>query len=130
MQLNDALLAKYTVKTTPIKNRPGSWDSMHVEILQSGTKVGEYVYNYSLRDVPFHPFVRDGKEYALYAKDYTATRVLSLPDCVDLGGEERAQFGFCPVNYAVPYEEYAVQTLSADDPEPPSPRHEPALWKA
>ena len=30
----------------------------------------------------------NGKWYALYSKDYTATRVMSLPDCRDLGGEE------------------------------------------
>ena len=65
-------------------------------------KIGEYFRNYDSLFNTFYPFVLDGKNYALYSKCYTATRVMSLPDCKDLGGEESHSFGFCPVDYYVP----------------------------
>ena len=35
-------------------------------------------------------------------RDYTCTRLLRLPDCVDVGGEEPHPHGFCPVKFFVP----------------------------
>lgn len=110
------LLGKYNVRTTPIDNGPKVWNSLLVEIFSvrdvptsdgdatvaTETKIGEYTRNYHSLYATFHPFLKGGKEYALYARDYTATRVMSLPDCVDLGGEESDGDGFCPVDYYVP----------------------------
>ena len=52
----------------------------------------------------FAPFMLDGRWFALYAPDYTATRVMELPSCKDLGGEDPTSHGFCPVDYYVPYD--------------------------
>lgn len=89
--------------------KPGCWDYLRVGVFEEGERpdvpakqVGEYRRNYSSLFRTFYPFQQNGKWYALYSKDYTSTRVMSLPDCTDLGGEERAAHGFCPVEYYVP----------------------------
>ncbi len=51
---------------------------------------------------PFCPFRQGDQWYALYAKDYTASRIMKLPSCEDVWGEERDTFGFCPVEFFVP----------------------------
>jgi hypothetical protein len=104
----EALLARYSVKTTDL-HEPGSPTEILVEILFDGEKVGEYNRDYILLDT-FHPFVQldpgSGKAetYALYSRNHTATRVMDLPSCEDLGGEEPRSGGFCPVEYYVPYD--------------------------
>jgi hypothetical protein len=107
------------------KKQPGTWDQYIVSVYQKlpegehdgaeivetkkdGTlvrwkKVGEYERNYCLMDT-FFPFEQNGKHFALYSKEYTATRVMSLPDCKDLCGEEEDSVGFCPVEFYVPYD--------------------------
>lgn len=97
-------LKRFTTKTTNIKNSPGCWDSLLVEIFENEVKIGEYTRNYSSMYNTFVPFAQNGKEYALYSRHYTATRIMSLPDCKDLGGEEPCGFGFCPTGYYVPYD--------------------------
>jgi hypothetical protein len=67
------------------------------------TQVGEYLRNYHLLSTFYH-FRKGGQDFALYSRDYTATRVMLLPSCTDLGGEERDEDGFCPAEYYVPYE--------------------------
>lgn len=74
----------------------------YVDRLTRGNQVGSYVRNYSALYHTFYPFQQNGKWYALYSKDYTATRVMTLPDCVDIAGEEFHTFGFCPVDFYVP----------------------------
>jgi len=82
----------------------------YTESLVSDTdvQIGEYQRNYSTLYRTFHPFQMTGnsrstpKWYALYSKDYTSTRIMSLPDCKDIGGEERDQWGFCPTDFWVP----------------------------
>ncbi|MDB5076310.1 MAG: hypothetical protein JWO42_2489 [Chloroflexi bacterium] len=65
--------------------------------------IGSYERDYSAYGAStFIPFEQNGQWYALYSADYTATRVMSLPDCRDLGGEEQSSLGFCPVEYYVP----------------------------
>lgn len=66
-------------------------------------QIGTYKRNYSAFYRTFFPFFFNEKWYALYSSDYTATRIMSLPDCKDLGGEEPNAFGFCPVEFFVPY---------------------------
>ena len=76
-----------------------------VEIFEHDNKIGEYYRNYDSMYNTFVPFRQGDKEYALYSRHYTATRVMSLPDCRDLGGEEPNQYGFCPTGFYVPYME-------------------------
>lgn len=103
-----------------IDNGKGYWNYLRVGIFQrpeanteekgytepkvsdTDVQIGEYTRNYSSLYRTFHPFQLRGKWYALYSKDYTSTRIMSLPDCKDLGGEERYEWGFCPVDFWVP----------------------------
>lgn len=98
---------KYTTEVEPISNGEGYWNSLKVKIIQNepdGTKkqIGEYLRNYSSLYGTFCPFEQNGKEYALYSKNYTATRVMALPSCEDICGEEACGCGFCPTGYYVP----------------------------
>jgi hypothetical protein len=72
------------------------------KISESDIQVGKYIRNYSSINRTFHPFQLRGKWYALYSKDYTSTRLMTLPDCLDIGGEQRYEWGFCPVDFWVP----------------------------
>jgi hypothetical protein len=92
----------FSIKTSKVPSKPGCWDETAVEIFEDSVKIGEYKRNYSCMYNTFVPFQRDGKWYALYSEDYTATRIMSLPDCKDLSGENSETFGFCPVDYYVP----------------------------
>jgi len=99
---------------------PDRWNGTRVGVFRivdtRKELVGEYIRNYpSLLDT-FFPFESAGQELALYSREYTATRILRLPDCVDLGGEEPAPNGFCPVAFFVPT--YADME-SITDSEPP-----------
>ncbi|MET2825488.1 hypothetical protein [Mesorhizobium shangrilense] len=81
----------------------GFWGQATVNIFEGDTQIGAYARNYpSFGEETFEPFELDGAWYALYSSDYTATRVMSLPDCRDIGGEEPASDGFCPVELYVP----------------------------
>ncbi len=73
--------------------------------------VGKYHRNFYRNFDSFCAFRRDGKDYALYSPDYTTTRVMTLPDCHDIGGEEPHTHGFCPIDYLVP-DEAAVGPLA------------------
>lgn len=91
-----------------VKNTPGTWESLKIGIFDENNKqIGEYIRNYHTLYRTFFPFKKNEKWYALYSKDYTSTRVMSLPDCRDLGGEDRNTWGFCPTDYYVPkYRKY------------------------
>jgi len=72
-------------------------------IYDGDTQVGQYERNHpGWGYETFEPFEIDGAWYALYSKEYTSTRVMSLPDCKDLGGEKPQAGGFCPVELYVP----------------------------
>jgi hypothetical protein len=93
---------RYTARASRTSG-DGDWPRHRVEILRDGRAIGSYPRNYGLM-TSFHPFMGpDGGLYALYSSHYTATRVMSLPDCRDLGGEDQSSLGFCPVEYFVPY---------------------------
>ena len=98
----------YTAQVLESKEiTPGCWNVLRVGVFdENGNQVGEYERNYHNLYETFFPFKKGDKWYALYSRDYTSTRVMSLPDCKDLGGEERDTWGFCPVEYYVPYEEH------------------------
>lgn len=110
---------------------PGVWRRATIRILQGDTEIGSYERNYgSFGARTFEPFEMDGRWYALYSRDYTATRIMSLPDCRDIGGEEQASNGFCPVEFFAPRyrvvpQQWGTETVnvwyfeaSADAPEP------------
>lgn len=87
--------ARYTTRTTKIDMGKGFWSHLRVEVLRDGEAVGEYRRYYSSMYQTFHPFVGvDGQVYALYSRSYTATRVMRLPSCEDVGGEEPSGNGF------------------------------------
>lgn len=96
------MITDYHVEVEKVPSQPGCWDVLNIKILKSNQQIGEYQRNYPSFFKTFYPFEQDGKEYALYSKDYTGTRVMTLPDCVDICGEERDAYGFCPTEYYVP----------------------------
>jgi hypothetical protein len=89
-----------------VQRGPGIWNGVKVGIfrVQDGREeqIGEYSRNYGTNFSCFHPFRRNGADFALYSPDYTVTRVLELPSCRDLGGEEPDGGGFCPVDFHIP----------------------------
>lgn len=89
-----------------IQHSPNTWKTLKVGVYRSedGREelVGEYNRNYSTLLNTFFQCTYSGKDYALYSPDYTATRVMELPSCRDIGGEEPSSGGFCPVDFYVP----------------------------
>lgn|ERR1700733_1475839 len=80
-----------------------TWNTAIIQILQGEDEIGRYERSYfAFGENTFEPFELNGKWYALYAPDYTGTRIMSLPDCKDIGGEEQNACGFCPVELWVP----------------------------
>lgn len=96
---------KYTIRTAKKENGPGYWDSTQAEILLNGTKIGEYIRTYHCMFNTFVPFTQKGKEYALYSDEYVCTKVMELPSCKQVAGEEPSSFGFCPTDFYVPEED-------------------------
>ena len=98
----------FTTEIVKIERGPNTWDYLTVKIYENidgkKTEIGQYQRNLPGFYNTFYPFVKNGLWYALYSRDYTATRVMSLPSCKDLGGEEPDSGGFCPVDFYVPYE--------------------------
>jgi len=111
----ESLNSKYIVVVSERETEPGCWNCLCVEIFMkqndglgdtpdgsSFTKIGEYERNYRSMYNTFVPFRQGDQDYALYSRDYTATRVMTLPDCKDVGGEASDACGFCPVDFFVP----------------------------
>lgn len=100
-----------------IKSLPGCWDKFKIGVFRRNEDgdelIGDYNRNYEFLDT-FHWFTKDGKDYALYSKEYTATRIMELPSCKDLGGEEPEGHGFCPVEFYVP--SYVDRAIIDKDP--------------
>ena len=120
MQSEDRL-GKHMLLITPIAFGQNYWSYLLVEILdrnsETTARLGHYVRNYSSLYDTFHAFrTADGREYALYSKSYTSTRIMSLPDCKDIGGEDAADSGFCPTGYYVPQPMDAVEREWNDEP--------------
>jgi hypothetical protein len=102
---------------------PGCWDVLRVGVFDGEQQVGEYKRNYhSFGTATFFAFEQEGYWFALYSRDYTATRLMRLPDCQDIGGEEPCGAGFCPVEYLVP--ELTGQVIKPEDPEPMVANHD------
>ena len=106
-------MKNYHIKLSTKSNAPGTWESTIVEIYLDKEKIGEYIRNYpSFSEGTFFPFQQNGKDYALYSRDYTSTRVMELPSCKDICGEQPNAFGFCPVEYYVPQESYSDEEFN------------------
>jgi hypothetical protein len=85
----------------------GHWGTSEVSIFPAEgllkRKLGGYTRNYPAHGIDtWYPFSRKNKDYALYSPHYTCTRVMELPSCKDIGGEEPSGGGFCPVEYYLP----------------------------
>ncbi len=78
-------------------------------------QIGSYERNYGFLRT-FWWFRRGSRHFALYSPDYTATRIMEiLPGrgFDDIGGEEPASDGFCPVEFYIPdCREYRSQEYS------------------
>lgn len=100
-------MEKYYIQTSPIKNKPGQWNSTLCEIYNSkGEKLGEYIRHYNgFAKETFFWFTQNEKDYALYSGDYNTISVMSLPDCkpIKLNPDCVSQLqNFCPVEIYVP----------------------------
>ena len=89
-----------------LSHSPKTWETIRVGIFRldgdEEFQIGEYHRNYPRLFNTFFPCTYDDKDYALYSPDYTVTRIMELPSCQDIGGEEPHSAGFCPVDYYVP----------------------------
>jgi len=111
---------KYSVESKKVKSGGDAWDTLSISVSQESSgakvKVGSYARNYPSLYSTFHPFVSKGKELALYSSHYMYTRVMVLPECKDLGGEDKDSVDykdhFCPVEFLVPH--YRKITYPAD----------------
>ena len=112
---------KYIAKVlNEIDNGANYWKYLNVGVFKVEEKVeeqiGEYKRNYYSLYNTFYHFQKDGKDFALYSPDYTVTRIMELPSCKDIGGEEPGAGGFCPTDYFVPTyieQETSWETISA-----------------
>lgn len=100
---------RYTAKVLGTLDKgPGVMKSLHVGVFEASEdaerQVGEYTRNYHQLFRTFFHFRKNGEDYALYSPHYTATRIMKLPSCADIGGEEPHAFGFCPTDFYVPWQ--------------------------
>ena len=94
----------YSLIVREVSRGEGVMGMLDIRILHQGVPVGSYSRNYPSLFDTFYPFKQKGREFALYSPDYTGTRLLSLPDCRDIGGEAPDRAGFCPTGYYIPPE--------------------------
>lgn len=93
----------WATATALAPTEPNVWPCAEVDVFDAGRRIGGYHRNLAgWADSTFEPFQWEGEWFALYSPDYTSTRVMSLPDCRDIGGEEHCPSGFCPVQYHAP----------------------------
>lgn len=97
---------RYYTKVKEVPKGPGNWSHLDVKVFEARNgeerQIGSYERNYSSFFKTFLPFELGGEWYALYSPRYTATRVMKLPSCEDIGGEEENAYGFCPTAFWVP----------------------------
>jgi len=100
-------MCKYSAKPIEVIDKsPNALKNIRIGIFRtddnSSEQIGEYIRNYHLFFKTFYYFIKDGKDYALYSPNYFITRVMELPSCVDIGGEEQTKTSLCPNEYYVP----------------------------
>lgn len=85
-----------------IDNGKGYWNYQIIGVFDGDTKVGEYQYNYH-SGCPFYAFEQNGEWFALACvEQYTALKIMKLPSCEVIGGEEPHSGGFCSIEVYVP----------------------------
>lgn len=104
-------LDRYWTTTKEIRNKPGEWSGLLVEIFDDekpgeDKKIGEYKRDYHALFNTFVPFTQDGEDFALFSDHYQSTKVMRLPDCVPIA-VEKSPSEFCPVEYYVPISQAA-----------------------
>lgn len=109
----------YSAVPETVKSTTSAWDTTRVRIYQDDTQIGEYYRNYPAFFNTFVPFKQringEVKEYALFSDSYTRTAVMELPSCEVVAEEPNTSFGFCPVDFYVPYEEpWSVKSNGID----------------
>lgn len=84
--------------------RSGLWPAMRITILDAdGRELGSYDRDYhGFGTTTFCPFYLHDRWWALYSPLYTATRIMTLPECEDWCGETAQGSDFCPAEYYVP----------------------------
>lgn len=94
----------FSIREEEIDNSPRGWNYTRVTIHDDdGREIGGYERNYPrFAASTFCPFHLHDRWWALYSRDYTATRIMTLPECEDWCGEEPNPTGFCPTGYHVP----------------------------
>jgi len=105
---------RFWVSATPVgPEGPQVWKTALVSIFDGDAQVGSYARNHAgWAHETFEPFQWNNNWFALYSPDYTTTRVMSLPDCKDIGGEMPAPDGFCPVEFYAPrYREATTRAI-------------------
>ncbi len=99
----------YTARPVETIDNGPAWNSYHIAVFEHNadgheTQIGSYQRNYSILQT-FWWFRRGSRHFALYSPDYTATRVMEIfpgRGFKNIGGEEPASGGFCPVEFYVP----------------------------
>lgn len=105
---------KYSTRVIEeISHGKDCWNTLRVGVFEDERQIGEYERNYHTLYNTFFPFEQEGEWYALYSRKYTATRLMKLPSCEDIGGEEPSGAGFCPVDYHVP--KYALGEMKTEN---------------
>ena len=103
--MSEKIVCPYKAKVLEnVPTKPGCWDYQKVGIFENDKQIGEYTRNYhGHAEQTFCPFMQKDKWYAVYSRDYTCTSVMELPSCKEIASEKEDTFGFCPVDYYVPY---------------------------
>ncbi len=104
-----------SIDISEIDNGKGYWSSRKVVVRYDGNVIGEYIRSYpSFTEATFCPFKIGDEWYALYSKDYTASRVAKLTptEFIDWCGEEADSMGFCPTEFFVPFQMKYTTTLT------------------
>jgi hypothetical protein len=65
-------------------------------------QIGEYVRSLHTRPTTFFPFQQNGEDFALYSPHYSDIRIMKLPSCKDIGGDESKSDDFCSIDFYVP----------------------------
>jgi len=112
------VLTKFSAEVIGKIALPGSSASLRIGVFQTTpdgqkSKIGEYDRNYHSFMDTFQHFQINGKDLALYSSNYSCTRIMTLPDCKDIGGEPIAGEGFCPTGYYIP--SYLVYEMTFDN---------------
>ena len=103
------MLERFSHTEEVLPAEPGVMNSLRVTIYEHDKKIGEYIRYYPTTFNTFVPFKQrvgdEIREYALFSDNYTCTSVMRLPSCEVIAEEPPHVFGFCPVDYYVPYQD-------------------------